>query len=126
VRAWRLREAAIIADVSLGFASPDWEIAGFGDFTGTGTHDILWRNTVDGSVDAWIMDGFAITAQWFPGAVSLDWQIRATPDVNGNRVNSIFWSNVITGQLSIWTSTGSEFVPGAPVAVVPPVWLVQP
>jgi hypothetical protein len=126
VRAWRLRGTAIIADVSLGFASLDWEIAGFGDFTGTGRQDILWRNTAAGSVDAWIMDGFTITAQWFPSTVSLDWQIRATPDVNGNHLNSILWSNVITGQQSIWPSTGSQFVPGAPFAIAPPVWLVQP
>jgi hypothetical protein len=48
VRAWRLRGAVIVADVSLGFASLDWKIAGFGDFTGTGRQDILWRNTTDG------------------------------------------------------------------------------
>jgi hypothetical protein len=47
VRAWRLRGAVIIADVSLGFAPLDWKIAGFGDFTGTGREDILWRNTTD-------------------------------------------------------------------------------
>jgi hypothetical protein len=33
VRAWRLRGGVIIANVSLGFAPLDWEIAGFGDFT---------------------------------------------------------------------------------------------
>jgi hypothetical protein len=95
--------------------------------------DILWRNTavgsggsVDGSVDAWIMNGFTIVAQWFPGTVSLDWLIRRTPDVNGNGVNSVLWSNVITGQQAIWTSNGSTFVPGAPFAAAPPVWLVQP
>ena len=126
VRAWRLRGDVMIANVSLGFASLDWKIAGLGDFTGTGRQDILWRNTVDGSVDAWIMNGFTIIDQWFPSAASLDWQIRATPDVNGNHVNSIFWSNFITGQQAIWTSNQSTFVPGAPFAVAPSPWLVQP
>jgi hypothetical protein len=92
----------------------------------TGRQDILWRNTVNGSVDAWIMSGFTILAQWFPPSVSLDWQIRATPDINGNGVNGILWSNKINGQQAIWTSNGSTFVPGAPFAASAPVWVVQP
>ena len=116
----------IIANVSLGFAATDWEIVGFGDFTGAGRQDILWRNTIDGSVDAWIMNGFTIVNEWFPATVSPDWQIRATPDVIGNGVNSILWSNVTTGQQAIWTSNGSTFVPGAPFAVAAPTWVVQP
>ena len=126
MRAWRLRRDVIIADVSLGFAPIDWQIVGFGDFTGAGRQDILWRNTVDGSVDAWIMNEFTIVAQWFPATVSLDWQIRARPDVNGNGVNGIPWSNVITGQQAIWTSNGSTFVPAGPFAAAIPAWVVQP
>jgi hypothetical protein len=97
-----------------------------GDFNADSKQDILWRNTADGSVDAWIMDGLTIVAQWFPGAISLDWQIRATPDVSGNGVNSIFWSNMSTSQQAIWTSNGSTFVPGAPFAAAAPAWAVQP
>jgi hypothetical protein len=126
VRAWRLSGDIIIANVSLGFASLDWQIVGFGDFTGAGRQDILWRNTIDGSVDAWIMNGFSIVAQWLPGAVSFDWQIRAAPDVNGNHVNSILWSNVTTGQQVIWPSNGSTFVHEGPFATAPLAWFVQP
>ena len=113
--------------MSLGSASLDWQIVGFGDFTGAGRQDILWRNTITGSIDAWIMNGFTIVAQWLPGAVSLDWQIRATPDTNGNGLNGILWSNMITGQQAIWASNGSAFIPGAPFAnAAPTTWLIQP
>ncbi len=117
----------IIANVSLGFPPLNWEIVGFGDFTGTGRQDILWRNTIDGSVDAWIMERIPpLVTELVPRAVSLDWQIRATPDVNGNGVSGIFWSNVITGQQVIWTSNGSAFVPGPTFAVAFPPWVVEP
>ncbi len=108
------------------FCASGLAIVGFGDFTWAGRQDVLWRNTLDGSVDAWIMNGFTIVAQWFPATVSPDWQIRATPEVNGNGVNDILWSNIITGQQVIWTPNGSTFVPAGPFATAAPAWVVQP
>jgi hypothetical protein len=34
-----------------------WQVVATGDFVGSGTADILWRNTADGSLSLWFMSG---------------------------------------------------------------------
>ena len=118
VRAWRLRGDAIIANVSLGFASPDWEIVGFGDFTGAGRQDVLWpmlpmARSLPGS---WTDLQLSRNGSQ---ALSRSTGRSSDADLNGNGVNSILWSDVSTGQQAIWSSNGSTFVPAAPFAVAP-------
>jgi hypothetical protein len=121
-----LSNEQVVAQQSLGVAPLNWEIAGFGDFNGTGRQGILWYDTGSGSVVAWLMNGFAVSPEWVHnGPISLDWQIRGTPDVFGDGVNSILWSNTTTGQQVIWVPVGTQF-PGTFIGAASPNWAVQP
>jgi FG-GAP repeat protein len=107
--------------------SSDWTVAGFGDFNGDGRQDILWHNSSDGSVIAWLMNGFAVSAEWIDqNPISQDWQISGTPNVVGNNFNSILWSNIKTGEQFIWIpgSTGFSQTTQTAIGSAPPPWVV--
>jgi hypothetical protein len=50
---------SVISKNYLATVGLDWKIAGIGDCNGDGTSDILWQNSWDGTVVAWLMNGFA-------------------------------------------------------------------
>jgi hypothetical protein len=41
---------------------PNWRVTHLGDFNGDGKADIVWRNTVDGSITMWLMNGTAVSS----------------------------------------------------------------
>ena len=43
--------------MKLGAVNSSWQIAGTGDFTGTGDGGIVWRNTSTGGVELWNPNG---------------------------------------------------------------------
>ena len=61
-----------------------WQIAQIGDFSGTGTSDILWRNS-DGALAEWTMNGSQITSgqsvtfQGNPVSLANSWTTLAKP-----------------------------------------------
>ena len=61
-----------------------WQIAQIGDFSGTGTSDILWRNS-DGALAEWTMNGSqitsgqAVTFQGNPVTLANSWSTLAKP-----------------------------------------------
>ena len=61
-----------------------WQIAQIGDFSGTGTSDILWRNS-DGALAEWTMNGSQITSgqsvtfQGNPVSLANSWSTLAKP-----------------------------------------------
>src|SRR5206468_8678709 len=127
VVAWRLRGGAIVGQRSFGILPANWNIAGFGDFGGTGRQDILWRNALDGSTVAWLMNGFEFSSIWInPGPISQDWQIRGTPNVTGQGKNAILWSNVKTGEQLLWEWNGANYASPGVFARVSPDWMAQP
>jgi hypothetical protein len=58
----------------LGSVSSAWQFAGIGNFTGTGTSDILWRNTATGEVDIWLITNDQIVGRNAISAASTAWQ----------------------------------------------------
>ena len=75
---WQMDGASLVLG---GFANggtpvtPDWHIAGVGDFSGDGRSDILWRND-DGRIAEWNMNGTTIVGGGFVNnsiPVAPDW-----------------------------------------------------
>ncbi len=66
-----------------------WSIAGFGDFNGDNTTDILWRQN-NGTLAEWLVEGSTITSSQSPtfhgDIVSSDasWSVAGTGDFNGD------------------------------------------
>ncbi len=54
-----------------------WRIDGLRDLNGDGKYDIVWRNTLTGDVNAWILDGFAKTQGGFIRNANTQWGVVA-------------------------------------------------
>lgn len=79
---------------------------GFRDLDGTGTADLLWRNSRSGEVAVWLMEGARMGASSTLGGVSQDWQIAGSGDVDGNGTADVIWRNTTSGVVAIWMMKG--------------------
>ena len=62
---WFMHGLTILSE---GVAGPpaiasDWQIEGVGDFDGNLKSDILWRNSVSGTVYIWLMNGLTVSSE---------------------------------------------------------------
>ncbi len=63
-----------VGGAELGIVSSAWRFAGVGDYAGNGTTDILWRNSVTGEVDTWLVKNDSLAGGSAVGFVSSGWQ----------------------------------------------------
>ena len=114
---WLMNGISIRSQGTPGTVSPSsgWTIAGVGDFDGSGTSDILWRNSTSGEVYIWLMSGTTIANQGTPGTVSSAWSIKGVGDYNGDGNADILWQNS-SGEVYVWEmnglTVGSQGSPG--------------
>lgn len=81
---------------------------GVRDLDGTGTGDLLWRNSRSGEVAVWLMEGARMGASSTLGGVPQEWQIAGSGDVDGNGTADIIWRNMTSGVVAIWMMKGSR------------------
>ncbi len=81
---------------------------GVRDLDGSGTADLLWRNSRSGEVAVWLMEGTRMGASSPLGGVSQDWQIAGSGDVDGNGTADVIWRNTTSGVVAIWMMKGSR------------------
>ena len=82
--------------------SPNWQVAGVGDFNGDGRDDILWRNEV-GAMSEWLGQ-VGGTFAWNPSAayqLPTNWIAAAAGDFNGDGRDDILWRNE-AGAMAEW------------------------
>ena len=96
-----------------------------GDFDGTGTADILWRNSVSGLVYLWLLDGLTLVGQGPVGSAPADWVVEGVGDVNGDGQTDVVWRNSVSGLVWIWLLDGLTLVGQGPVGSAPADWVIQ-
>src|SRR5947199_6875969 len=73
------------------------------DFNGSGTSDILWRNSSTGQNVLWLMNGATVaSAPALSKVTNRNWIIAGAGDFNGDGKADILWHNQSTGQSQIW------------------------
>ena len=84
-----------------------WRIAGTGDINGDGYADLVWQNSNDGTISAWLMRGTQLLAprvlNYSP--VNPSWKIRGVADVDGDGKADIIWQHD-AGWLAVWLMNG--------------------
>ena len=123
VAMWVLSGTKVAKTVDLGVVPLSWTIAGIGDFAGTGSYDILWRDNT-GNVAMWLMNGTQITSSQFVGNVPLQWVIAQTGDFNGDGNSDILWTDS-SGDVAVWFMNGATPASVAGYGSVGPNWRVQ-
>jgi len=112
-RVWYMNGNTKIGEAPLLPTVPNqsWQIEGTGDFNSDGRLDILWRNTLTGSVGAWYMNGMNYLGNGFT-SILLDqnWQIVGTGDFNGDGKPDILWRNTQTGSVGVWYMNGMTYL----------------
>ncbi|TLZ25019.1 MAG: VCBS repeat-containing protein [Gammaproteobacteria bacterium] len=89
------------------------------DFNGSGTSDILWRNSSTGQNVLWLMNGATVaSAPALPTVTNLNWIIAGAGDFNGDGKADILWHNQSTGQSQIWFMNGGTLTSAADTSTV--------
>ena len=79
---WNPNGSGGFAFHDLGIVGNDWQVAGTGDFTGSGESSILWRNA-NGDTELWNPNGSGGFVGADLGVVGNDWKIAGTGDFTG-------------------------------------------
>ncbi|MBY0339521.1 MAG: FG-GAP-like repeat-containing protein [Acetobacteraceae bacterium] len=85
------------AQATLGWASPDWDVASVADLDGDGRADLLLRHRGTGEAHAWMLDGRGVRDEGSLGNPGLAWNIAAVVDLSGDGRADIVWQNAAGG-----------------------------
>jgi hypothetical protein len=123
---WMVNQKTI-QSASLGNVPSNWVMAGTGDFNGDGNIDILWQDSITGTVAIWYLNsagGIQSTASVAAVPPSTTWTIVQTGDYNGDGHSDILWADR-SGNLAIWFMFGSNIASTAGLGNIGTTWQVQ-
>ena len=87
-------------------------MVGTGDFNGDGKTDILWRNSLTGTVYENLMNGTTVIGSGFLGGDNTLWSVVGTGDFNGDGKTDILWRNSQSGQVYENLMNGTTVIGG--------------
>jgi len=97
-----------------------WVVAGFGDFDGNGTSDVLWRNTSSGENYVYLMDGATILSEGFIRTVAdMSWSVAGVGDFDRDGKSDILWRNGTSGDNYVFFMDSLQIVNEGYVRSVP-------
>jgi hypothetical protein len=94
------------------------------DFDGTGTSDIVWRQTGSGSVALWMINGGTLAQAASIGTVPSNWSIVGQRDFNGDGKDDLLWRDATSGTVAIWFLDGPTVASTGVIGSVPNHWSV--
>ena len=104
VEEWILSNGTEAGVAGPGSIPSGYQVAGTGDFTGSGTSDILWQNPTTGDTQEWLINngGWAGTVDL--GTHPGNFQIAGVGDFTGNGMDDVLWTSSSGSQVQtdIW------------------------
>src|SRR5712672_2777210 len=96
----------------LGTIGLDWEVQGFGNFSGNpGESDMILRNTSItglGAFEVYDIRNNQITGANFMGRVGLTWSVQGFGDFNGDGTTDMILRNFNTGDLQLYDIANNQ------------------
>lgn len=100
---WEMDGVVKANEIPIGTISPEFIIAGAGDFDGDGDCDIASFNTITAGTTIWEMDGLEyVNSHVVPGGGNLNLVPQAVGDMNNDNIPDIILRNDNSGQARIW------------------------
>ncbi|GAP97208.1 FG-GAP-like repeat-containing protein [Leptolyngbya sp. NIES-2104] len=110
---WKMNGVTIAGEPKYGDLPAQWQVQGAADLNDDGEDDLIWRDTINGSVVFWMFKGGEVIDGGAVGSsVPLDWQIAAVKDLDGDLQADIVWHNANGGQVAIWMLKDAKVVGG--------------
>jgi FG-GAP repeat len=91
------------------------------DFYGSGTSDVLFRNT-SGEVDTWLMNNGQMAGGSVVSTVSAAWRFVGVGDITGSGISDVLWQNTATGEVDSWLINDGNLSGGAAIGHASSVW----
>jgi serralysin len=93
------------------------------DFDSSNVSDVLWRNSVTGEVDTWLLNtsGQVVGGKAI-GQVSSAWQYAGMGDFNGDGSADVLWRNTTTGEVDTWIVKNGSVTGGKAIGQVSSAW----
>lgn len=119
---WKMNGVTIAGEPRVPNIGAQWQVQGAADLNADGEDDLIWRDTVTGSVAFWIFKGGEfVNGGMIGNPVSLDWQITGVKDLNGDRQADLVWHNAKEGQVAVWIVQDAK-IAGTNLVAVGPGW----
>ena len=116
---------AITSAGPMGQVGLEWQVAGFGDFSGNlNETDMLMRNTNSGAFEIYDISNNTITSAAPMGQVGLEWSVADFGPINGAGSSDMLMRNNSTGAFEIYDIANNQITSAAPMGQVGTEWSV--
>jgi len=92
-------------------------------FSGNGTSDLMWRNSVSGGVAIWEVTGATQNSAAIAGGAPMSWTVVGSGDLNGDGKDDLIWRNT-DGGVAGWLMNGAAPTATAMVGGAPNQWQI--
>jgi hypothetical protein len=114
---------ALTSAFSMGAVGLDWQVAGFGNFSGnSGETDMIMRNVSTGAFEVYDIANNALTSAFSMGAVGLDWQVAGFGPMNGASTPDMVLRNVNSGAFEVYDIANNQLAGAASLGQVGLDW----
>jgi phage FluMu protein gp41 len=87
---------------NMGTVGLNFQVAGFGDFNGDSSTDMILRNSKTGQFEVYDIRNNAITSASDMGTVGLEWQVAGFGPFHGPGASDMVLRNVNTGEFEVY------------------------
>jgi hypothetical protein len=112
----------ITGSVLLGTVGLEWEVGGFGNFSGLGETDMILRDSNSGGLQVYDIKNNQIIGSAFMGAVGLNWQFSGIGNFSGRGTSDMLLRDANTGELQAYNINSNQITGSAFIGTVGPEW----